>query len=149
MKKNLFRRNKYNIAIVVVFIIACIVLDFLGVINLSQKSEQFHLNLLTVNSIFLGFLFTSLGMMVGFIDKKSIKSLNTAGYMDNYYNSIYFGLIFLIISTVISTIGVSFGSKYVNLALSFIQQVSFIGGILFFIKSIIGLMRLIKYIRND
>lgn len=87
--------------------------------------------------------------MVGFADKKSVKSLNTAGYMDNYYNSIYLGLFFLIISIIVTIIGIVIGKEYVVPLLIYIQQITFVGGILFFIKSIFGLMKLIKYIRND
>lgn len=136
-------------AVVFIYLLVCVGLNYFGAFDLSLKNAQFHLNLLTVNSIFLGFLFTSLGMMVGFTDKKSVKSLNAAGYMDNYYNSIYLGLMFLIVSTIISTIGVAIGHEYVIPLLIFIQQLSFVGGVLFFIKSIIGLMRLIKYIREE
>lgn len=149
MRKNLIRRNKYNIVVIFIYVAICIILNYFGVFDLSLKTSQFHLNMLTVNSIFLGFLFTSLGIMVGFSDKKSVKSLNTAGYMDNYYNSIYFGLVLLVISTIISTVGVAIGHEHITETLSFIQQVSFIGGVLFFIKSIFGLMKLIRYIRKE
>lgn len=149
MKKNLYRRNKYNILTIIVYLFACFFLSYFNVFDASPKNEQYHLNLLTVNSVFLGFLFTGLGMMVGFADKKSVKSLNTAGYMDNYYNSIYLGLFFLIISTIVTIIGIVIGKEYVVPLLIYIQQITFVGGILFFIKSIFGLMKLIKYIRND
>ncbi|MES1045305.1 hypothetical protein HYI36_18495 [Bacillus sp. Gen3] len=149
MKKNHIRRNKYNIIISIIFIIICYFLYSKGYLNGNEKVDGFHQNLLTVNTIFLGFLFTALGMMVGFTDKGLIKSLDNAGYMDNYYNSIYFGLFFHGLSTVISTIAVVLGANVLNSLLIVIQQASLLGGVLFFIKSIVGILRIIGEIRKD
>lgn len=149
MKKKLLRRNKFNLTLILFFLAVSFLLNYCGAIDLSEKNNQFHLNMLTVNSIFLGFLFTGLGIMVGFTDKKSVKSLESAGYMDNYFNSIYIGLLFLITSTIISAIGAAISIEFIGPKINLLQQVSFVGGVLFFIKSIIGLMRLIKYIREE
>lgn len=149
MKKNYFRRNKTNIVLLIFYIVLCFVLMYLDILDLSPKNREFHLNMITTNSIFLGFLFTGLGIMVGFTDKKSVKSLDTAGYMDNYYNSIYMGLVLLVISTIVSSVAIATGIEFISKHIIFIQQISFIGGILFFIKSIFGLMRLIKHIRKE
>jgi hypothetical protein len=149
MERNLFRRNKSNILFLIIYLLACILLYNIDFFNTSNKDSEFHLNLLTINSVFLGFLFTGLGIMVGFTDKKIIKQLNTAGYMDNYYNSIYFGLLLFIISSILSALGVAIEEKYITALFLLIQQISFVGGILFFIKSIFGLMKLISFIRKE
>lgn len=149
MKRNLFRRNKFNIIILIIYIVICILLYYFDFFNSSNKNSEFHLNLLTINSVFLGFLFTGLGIMVGFTDKKTIKQLNTAGYMDNYYNSIYFGLVLFIISIILSALGVVIETKYITKLFLTIEQISFVGGILYFFKSIFGLMKLISFIRKE
>lgn len=149
MKKNYFRRNKYNFIISVVFLLICFYLYYLGYLKGEARDIDFHQNLLTVNTIFLGFLFTALGIMVGFADKKLIKALDIAGYMDNYYNSIYFGMFFHGVSTVISTIAVVLGSDIILNEFIIIQQVTLLGGVLFFIKSILGILKIISEIRKD
>jgi hypothetical protein len=149
MKKNHIRRNKYNLIISIIFFLICYFLYHQGVLTGERRDSGFHQNLLTVNTIFLGFLFTALGIMVGFADKSLIKSLDVAGYMDNYYNSIYFGMFYHGISTVISTVAVVLGSKLIHSSLIIIQQVSLLGGVLFFIKSILGILIIISEIRRD
>ncbi|MEC1723937.1 hypothetical protein P9E34_04145 [Schinkia azotoformans] len=149
MKKNHLRRNKYNIIISVIFFLICWFLYYKGYINTEEKNVEFHQNLLTVNTIFLGFLFTALGIMVGFADKKLIKALDVAGYMDNYYNSIYFGMFYHGISTVISTVAVVLGNVVLINELILIQQITLLGGVLFFIKSILGILKIIREIRKE
>ncbi|REJ18657.1 MAG: hypothetical protein C6W57_03350 [Caldibacillus debilis] len=149
VKKNYLRRNKYNIIITAVYILLSITLYRIGILNVNTVSTNFHQDLLTVNSIFIGFLFTGLGLMVGFSDKRVIQDLDEAGYMDNYYNSIYFGLFFHMISTILSTLGVVFGGEILPPTLILVEKVSLLGGIIFFIKSIVGVLRIIKYIRNE
>lgn len=148
-RKKHFRRNKYNILISVFFFGLCYFLYYQGYLDMSEKDAGFHQSLLTVNTIFLGFLFTALGIMVGFADKKLIKALDVAGYMDNYYNSIYFGMFYHGVSTVISTVAVVLGSEYLHYSFIFIQQVTLLGGVLFFIKSIFGILKIISEIRKD
>ncbi|KAB2334274.1 hypothetical protein [Bacillus mesophilum] len=149
MKKNHLRRNKFNILISLAFLLICYFLFKQGYLSGGEKDPGFHQNLLTVNTIFLGFLFTALGIMVGFADKKLIKALDQAGYMDNYYNSIYFGLFFHGVSTVISTIAVVISHNIIQNEFVVIQQITLLGGVLFFIKSIIGILKIIGEIRND
>lgn len=149
MSKNIYRRNKYNIFISILFLIVCYMTYNQGLITGNIKSDSFHLSLLTVNTIFLGFLFTALGIMVGFADKKLIKSLEIAGYMDNYYNSIYFGLLYHGISTVISTIATVIGAENIHPLIIIVQQITLLGGVLFFIKSILGILRIISLIRKN
>ncbi|WP_342515654.1 hypothetical protein [Sutcliffiella sp. FSL R7-0096] len=147
-KKHL-RRNKYNIAISILFFIVCYYLYQQGYMNVVNKDSTFHQSLLTVNTIFLGFLFTALGIMVGFASKSLIKALDVAGYMDNYYNSIYFGMFFHGVSTVISTIAVVLGHELIKDEVIILQQITLLGGVLFFIKSILGILKIISEIRND
>lgn len=60
--KNLYRRNKYNILTIIVYLFACFFLSYFNVFDASPKNdEQYHLNLLTVNSVFFRFSFYRTG----------------------------------------------------------------------------------------
>ncbi|MCM3395943.1 hypothetical protein [Cytobacillus oceanisediminis] len=149
MKKNYLRRNKWNILLFIFYGLLLLWLYRENHFSITEADKSYHLNLLTINSIFVGFLFTSLGIMAGFADKKIIASLDKAGYMDNYYNSIYTGLFFHVISTVLSALGVTIefftNNEYVLIA----QQVTLIGGILFFVKAVWNIFKIIGKIRRS
>lgn len=149
MKKNHLRRNISNIFVFFFFVlIAYLCINF----NLLSK-ETFlrsdHLDILTINSIFAGFLFTSLGIMVSFSDKKAIADKDKNGYMDKYYNSIYIGLLFLIISILFAVSGFAF--PQVNNISWFltIEQLTLIGGIIYFIRSCWNVLKIIQSIRSN
>src|SRR5690625_5397893 len=57
----------------------------LQIINVDGILES---NFLSVNSIFAGFLFTSLGIIAGILDKEIIVFLDERGYLDGYINGI-------------------------------------------------------------
>lgn len=56
-------------------------------------------NLLTVNTIFTGFLYSMLGNMVAFSAREDIQELDAAGYIDSCFSPMYFGLFFFARST--------------------------------------------------
>lgn len=149
MKKKYFRRNKWNILLLILYFTVLYYLYTKSYFNIEQIDKSYHINLLTINSIFAGFLFTSLGIMAGFADKKIIAKLDKAGYMDNYYNSIYLGLIFLVISTVISVLGVTIQPISTMEILMVIQQSSLLGGVMFFIKAVWNIFKIIGKIRRS
>jgi hypothetical protein len=105
----------------------------------------YHYNLLTINAIFAGFLFTGLGIMVSVADKPSIKRLNEHGYLDKYYNSIYISVIFHLLSIVAS---VAIILKVEKNLIYLAEKLSLIMGIVFFIVSVCYLMRIIKKVRS-
>lgn len=149
LRKNHFRRNKWNITLVVLFLVLCYLLYYYGYINIANIDRGYHINLLTINSIFIGFLFTGLGIMAGIADKDRIAKLDRAGYMDNYYNSIYIGIIFLMVSISISTLGfLSDKVNHISLII-YIQQFSLVGGIIFFVKAIWNIFKIIGKIRQS
>lgn len=142
-----FRKNQRILFFIGIFIVLVVLLNYLDLLSTDEINTSYHLSLLTINSIFAGFLFTSLGIMAGIADKKSLLSLEKGGYMDKYYNSIYVGLFFNIISIVISTIGVVFSAINTLTILISIQQLSLIAGIIFFILSVIQIIVIIGKIR--
>ncbi|MGM0828064.1 MAG: hypothetical protein ACQEU4_07590 [Bacillota bacterium] len=87
--------------------------------------------------------------MAGFADKKIIAKLDQAGYMDNYYNSIYLGMIFLVISTLISVLGVTLQPISEIKVLLITQQVTLLGGVMFFIKAVWNIFKIIGKIRRS
>lgn len=149
MGKNHFRRNISNFFIFLAFILLVFLSLKYGWINTSNFNNQHHINILTVNSIFAGFLFTSLGIIAGFMDKDRIANLDKNGYMDKYYNSIYIGLIFHIASAVLSAYAfVQPSMNNYNIYL-LIEQICLLGGITFFISSVINVKKIIDKVRNN
>lgn len=148
MSKSYIRRNKWNILLFLLALLITI-LSFKYNLILQQPEnivESFSINILTIDSIFAGFLFTGLGIMISISDKPRICDLDIAGYMDNYYNSIYIALIFLLISTV-ATLG------FINIArvhyLLVIQQLALIFGVMFFIKSVWDIIKIVEKVRKS
>lgn len=149
MKKNHLKRNKANIFIFLIFLLAVYLSLKFNLIDTKDIDSDNHINILTVNSIFAGFLFTSLGILAGFMDKEKISNLDKNGYMDKYYNSIYLGLIFHISSAVLAVI--AFVQPIINEYRLYllIEQICLLGGITFFISSVIYVKKLIDKVRNN
>ncbi|MDU1032553.1 hypothetical protein [Clostridium sp.] len=61
-------------------------------------------NIITVNTVFAGFLFTSLGIVAGFSNNSSIRKFERIDTMDKIYNNILKGIIFSIVSIVIGIV---------------------------------------------
>lgn len=69
-------------------------------------------NLLTVNTIFTGFLYSMLGNMVEFSASEDIQELDAADYIDSCFSPMYFGLFFFLISIFIELLLVFFDIKW-------------------------------------
>lgn len=149
MKKNHLKRNIANIVIFMFFILIVYFSLKYEWIDTKGFDSRNHINILTVNSIFAGFLFTSLGIIAGFMDKEKISNLDKNGYMDKYYNSIYLGLIFHIISAVLAAFAfIQPSMNRYNIYL-LIEQIFLLGGIVFFISSVIYVKKIIDKVRNN
>ncbi|OYD06120.1 hypothetical protein [Paludifilum halophilum] len=147
-KKKHFRRNKWNILWGIIVLIAwftAIKFDFIMNARLDQKS---HLNILKISALFAGFLYTSLGIMVGMLEKQRIEKLNRAGYMDNYFNAIYISIGAHIIAILLSVINIMSKSGLIPL-FSLIEQLALVAGIIFFAKSVWNVRRIIEKVRAD
>ena len=149
MKKDHLKRNKSNIFIFVIFLMIVYLSLKFNLINTKEIDGSNHINILTVNSIFAGFLFTSLGILAGFMDKEKISNLDKNGYMDKYYNSIYLGLIFHITSAILAAI--AFVQPVINKYSLYllIEQICLLGGITFFISSVVYVKKIIDKVRNN
>lgn len=149
IKKNYFRRNKYNILLLSAYLLFCYYSVSRGFIDTQYKDNSFHISLLTINTVFSGFLFTSLGIMVSIVDKSRIAALEKGGYMDNYYNSIYFGIVFHVLSAFISLLNIMFSYIRDVTLLLYIEQLALLGGVIFFIKSVYNIFRIVGKVRNS
>lgn len=114
----------------------------------AEVDKESLYNLLTVNTIFAGFIYNMLGNMVEFLGREDIQELDKAGYIDPYFSPIYFGLFYFIVSIFIELLLVFFGiTKYLN-ELMYIQQAGTILGLLFFGISTLKMRRMINKIRK-
>ncbi|PUB12638.1 hypothetical protein [Paenisporosarcina sp. OV554] len=149
MLRKYIRRNIPNLTVLLIIGIVmyyAFINDFIGTKTIKRSS---HVELLTINSIFIGFLYTTLGVLVGFLGNTKIANLDRSGYMDEYYNTIYFGLFFFITSAVCGLTGIFVKKLELNTILYLVEQISIIAGLCFFIKAIINLSSIIKKVRNN
>lgn len=106
MKKN----TKYNHLIRLAVIFACLLLlnklDILDLTPLIDKNGSAQFNLITVNSIFAGFLFTSITFFTGITTTKTIEIFERINYMDKVYGDINTGFISSVTSIVFSLISI-------------------------------------------
>ena len=63
-----------------------------------------HFNIITVNTVFIGFLFTSLYILLGFLNERIIQFFQEAGAMKNVYKNIESGIGSSLISIIFSLI---------------------------------------------
>lgn len=147
MKKNYFRRNKWNIVVLLFFVIVCFFSFRYNLITVTKINKGFHLNILTINSIFAGFLFTSLGIMMSIADKKRISNLEQGGYMDNYYNAIYIGLFLHVISSLISILSILYNIN--NRFIIYAEELALLGGIIFFVKAVVNILSIVHKVRSS
>lgn len=143
------RRNTPNLLLLIILFFLIFVFLNKNIISTDDALLFTHVDLLTINSIFIGFLFTTLGVIVGFLSNKRIVNLDRSGYMDEYYNTIYFGLFFFIISTICGILGIFINTLEQNQKLILTEQISIIIGISFFIKAIINLATIIRRVRES
>lgn len=145
MKKKMIFLVKIILLVLFIFFMS----KFLN-INFIKKS---HFDLITVNSIFSGFLFTSLSILLGFNNEGIIEFLEEGDYLNSIYGNITKGLVFSIVSIVISILNLTIFESYsyfVN-ALKYLysaEMIFLIITIVKFIHAIIDLSFLISNIRT-
>lgn len=95
-----------------IIFISLAIISYKGGIDFDIIAEN-QFNIITVNTVFAGFLFTSLGIVAGFSDNASIRKFERIDTMDNIYNNILKGIIFSIVSIVIGLIIVVINFEYI------------------------------------
>lgn len=143
---------KDNTVAVVVFVISTIIIVitmFIQKESLTKKIQTDSLyNLLTVNTIFSGFLYSMLGNIVEFNSRKEIQEKDTAGYVDKYYSPVYFGLFYLITAIFLEILILFFNVTWLLKYLLFIQKAFSLVGIIYFVISTLMLRKMINKVRK-
>jgi len=117
--------------------------------NFSWLGKMDHFSILSLSSLFGGFLFTELGIVISGLGLERIKRLNRYGFMDLYYRSIYVAIFFNIFTVVCAIILISLNESFFSKFLLFCEQVClYIGGVLF-IKCMAELAMIMKIIKKD
>lgn len=142
-------RNLFNILILIGSILIYMLLikyQFLKVNSSFEKSD--HFNIITINSILAGFLFTGLGIFISSLNKTRIQRLENGGYLDKYYTTIYIA-ISLNIASIVAAVIIIFVDKKYSYQLLLIEQMSLMVSIIFFVKCMVGLRKIISMIRKS
>lgn len=101
-------KNKNNYLVFIIITIIFIGLLLLKVVTLEtlngSNSITIHFNLITINAVFAGFLFSSLALLVGVNSTKTIVILERTHHMENIYKNLTNGLTSSLTSIMISLI---------------------------------------------
>lgn len=133
------KRKKLTNWISLFIFVLLIVITYIGGIDLNIIAEN-QFNIITVNTVFAGFLFTTLGIIAGFSNNPSIRKFERIDTMDNIYNSILKGIIFSISSIVIGLIIALFNFQHIlnNIFIySMLKSIGYIFELFFLIMTII------------
>lgn len=95
----MLKKIKYVCYVAILFIL--IYLTNKGITDVSIIRNN-HFNFITVNSIFGGFLFTSLGIIMSLYTNELLVKLERTSIMNDIYIDIYAGIIFSVVSIAIS-----------------------------------------------
>ena len=125
-------------------------LNFFNVLILKNNitiNDNDRINIITINSLLIGFLFTGLSIIISGLEKDRIKRLNNNYYLEGFFYGIYVGVLFLCISMIISI--VLFIKLILNGCILKYLELSFlISGMLYFLKSVYSLFTLTEKIRK-
>lgn len=151
-------RNNKVIYIIIVFstiIYVSVLLHFLDnnctkIINLYDDVDL-HYNIITINAVFAGFLFTAVGLILSLLSSKSVKRLWNNGYMDGMYHAVICSIILHIISLVVGIFIVfKFSlSQKIKTCLFITEIALLLLGIILFVYSIVKLVQAINEFKSD
>lgn len=146
VKKNI---NLLSITVIAVALIVILIVRNVLVINeLYLLDDDVRYNLITINAIIAGFLFTGLSLVFSLTEKARIRRLEQHGYFDELYNVIFAGIL-AHLASIVSSIIILFGSVGVNKrGFAYLEMGSMLIGFLLFIYSVFFLKRIIKLLRN-
>jgi hypothetical protein len=150
--KSALKKNKelfYSVLLSVAVLAGLIIFKILNCSKEFFENDALHFNILSVNAILAGFLFTGLSIIISVIDKDRIKRLADNGYLDVFYNTIFTGIAFHVLSIVFSLINML---KILPVALiwfGYIEIGFLIIGLIIFVKSVLFLREIIQIIKHD
>lgn len=139
----IYKRNKANIWLFIISTIIYILVN--KKIDISSFLDGSIINnLITISSIFAGFMYTILGNMVEFSTRESIQLLDKVGHVDKYYSATNIGLYSFILSILLFIVTLFFpNSKIITASVYCIYL-----GIIYFILSTYYMNKIIKIVRK-
>lgn len=99
-------KNYISFLIIFGVIIGIDLFGFLDVTPLVSDVSSNLFNIITVGSVFAGFLFTSITFLVGVSETKTVETLERINYMENVYNNLLNGFVSSIISIILCAVGI-------------------------------------------
>lgn len=104
-----------------------------------------HFNLITVNSVLIGFLFTTFSILLGFLDEKIIQIFEEAGALKKVYSNLILGIKYSLVSIVISMLNMTLFEKYISnkVLINIIYSLE----LMFLISALLILFLVIKYLK--
>lgn len=146
----------FILIVVAIFYYILVANNKINLTSLADSTDQsIHFNLITVNSIFAGFLFSSLSLIVGIHNIKIIAFLDKGGYIKNIYNNIILGIIFSFISISAALMKLFLGGSLKrielisNLIIPSIELLALLLVMITFIKAVVDISFIIKRVRYD
>ena len=124
--------------------------NIISIQTIINLDNEFQYNLISVSATIGGFLFTGISILIAVLDKNRIKRLWDNNYLDNLYRTSFLGIISNIITIIVSFI-VLFcnpNDKALNV-LIYIEIISLILGVVFFIWCVFRLMSLILKLKSQ
>lgn len=119
------------------------IIAWAGLRETTIMNIQDHLNMITANSVFAGFLFSGLSIMISLVDVPRIKRLNDHGYLDKYFFGIYAAIVLHILSVFASLLFIVFSRNRIVEIVSNKLSIGFlISGLILFSKTIFRLIRI-------
>lgn len=150
--QNFWKKNKSSILISILLIISFVFFYLIRkpsfVVQGEKIDKESLYNLLTINTIFAGFIYSMLGNMVEFSARKDIQELDKAGYVDPYFSPMYFGLFYFLVSIFLEVTIIFFGIEWNINLLVYIQQAGTLLGLIFFAISTLKMRKMINKVRN-
>ncbi|MCX0397429.1 hypothetical protein QTH53_01930 [Clostridium perfringens] len=134
------RFNKKTIILYIVILILLFIASNNNWLDLNIiKQNEF--NFITINTVFAGFLFTSLGIMAGFTSNNALNKFERIKTMDSIYLNILLGISFSVISIIISICKIIFTF---NITINWINNIVSIIEIYFMILTIVQFVISVK-----
>lgn len=139
-------RNKLNLSFLLIFSIIFLIASCIFTLKFTTSTRE---NLLTVSSVFAGFVYTINANMMEFSSRPTIKLLDKVGHMDKYHFSTQISLDSFIISFLIGVLQLFIPSDEIPKLIDYLLIYFIFIGALFFVISSYNMRRLFKIIRED
>lgn len=142
---------KFIIVFAVTVTISIILLktNIINIATIIDLDNEFQYNLISVSATIGGFSFTGISVLIAVIDKERVKRLWDNNYLDNLYRTSFIGIISNVFTIIFSFI-ILFCNPDGKVLDTFvyIEIISLILGVVFFIWCVLRLMSLVKKLKE-